>query len=35
VIEDEPKNESGNDELEEILRNEQATQTPNEPRVGM
>jgi len=34
VVEDEPKNELDNDELE-MLHNEQAIQTPNEYRVGM
>jgi len=35
VVEDEPQNELDNDELEEIIQNEQATKTSNEPRVGM
>jgi len=35
VVEDKPQNELDNNELEEMLHNEQATQTPNEPRVGM
>jgi len=35
VVEDEPQNELDNDELEEMPYNEQAIQTPNEPRVGM
>jgi len=34
-VEDEPQNELDNDELEEMIQNEQATQTSNEPRVGM
>jgi len=35
VVEDEPQSGSYFDELEKLFHNEQANQTPNEPRVRM